>query len=80
LTGKVWFFFVFVKTIPLFCIPAHSITFILPPENRVLAAAYLVYSIRCNFCLRKRERFKVRIEIGIKLKTGVIYEKIINWK
>jgi len=33
--------FVLVKTIPLFWIPAHTITFLLPPEYRVLAAALL---------------------------------------
>jgi len=33
--------FVFKKTIPLFWIPAHTITFILPEEWRVLFAALL---------------------------------------
>jgi hypothetical protein len=33
--------FVVVKTIPLIWIPAHTITFLLPNEYRVLAAAYL---------------------------------------
>lgn len=33
--------FVVVKTIPLFWIPAHTITFLLPPEYRVLVAASL---------------------------------------
>lgn len=33
--------FVFRKTIPLFWIPAHTITFLLPPEFRVLFAAVL---------------------------------------
>jgi len=33
--------FVVCKTIPLFWIPAHTITFMLPPEHRVLAAAFL---------------------------------------
>ncbi len=33
--------FVFKKTIPLFWIPAHTITFLLPPEYRVLFAALL---------------------------------------
>ncbi len=33
--------FVFKKTIPLFWIPAHTITFLLPPELRVLFAAAL---------------------------------------
>lgn len=33
--------FLFKKTIPLFWIPAHTITFLLPPEWRVLFAALL---------------------------------------
>lgn len=33
--------FVVGKTVPYFWIPAHTITFILPPEYRVLMAAYL---------------------------------------
>ena len=33
--------FVFKKTIPLFWIPAHTITFLLPPEWQVLFAAFL---------------------------------------
>lgn len=33
--------FVFKKTIPFFWIPAHTITFLLPPEYQVLFAAFL---------------------------------------
>ena len=33
--------FVVFKTIPLFWIPAHTITFVLPPNYRVLVAVYL---------------------------------------
>lgn len=33
--------FVFLKTIPLFWIPAHTITFLLPEQNQVLFAALL---------------------------------------
>jgi hypothetical protein len=33
--------FVFKKTIPFFWIPAHTITFMLPPDLRVLFAASL---------------------------------------
>ncbi len=33
--------FVFKKTIPFFWIPVHTITFMLPPEYRVLFAAFL---------------------------------------
>lgn len=38
---QVQWHFVFKKTIPLFWIPAHTITFLLPPEYRVLFAAVL---------------------------------------
>lgn len=38
---KVQWGFVFKKTIPFFWIPAHTITFMLPPEFRVLFAAVL---------------------------------------
>jgi hypothetical protein len=33
--------FVFMKTIPFFWIPAHTITFMMPPEHRILIAAAL---------------------------------------
>jgi hypothetical protein len=33
--------FVFKKTIPLFWIPAHTFTFMLPPQHRILFAAFL---------------------------------------
>lgn len=33
--------FVVLKTIPVFWIPAHTITFLLPPELRILCAAFL---------------------------------------
>lgn len=38
---NVFFKFVILKTIPLFWIPAHTITFLLPGGYRVLFAAYL---------------------------------------
>ena len=38
---KVQWGFVFKKTIPLFWIPAHTLTFILPPNVQVLFAAFL---------------------------------------
>ncbi|MDI6452276.1 hypothetical protein [Peloplasma aerotolerans] len=38
---KFFFGFVVIKTIPLFWIPAHTITFLLPENYRVLMAAYL---------------------------------------
>lgn len=33
--------FVYIKTIPFFWIPAHTVTFLLPPEYRVLMASFL---------------------------------------
>lgn len=41
LNWKVQWGFVFKKTIPFFWIPAHTITFLLPPEWRILFAAIL---------------------------------------
>ncbi|HNW81440.1 MAG TPA: Mpv17/PMP22 family protein [bacterium] len=41
LNWKVQWNFVFLKTIPLFWIPAHTITFLLPENHRVLFAAVL---------------------------------------
>ena len=33
--------FIVIKTIPLFWIPAHTVTFLLPAALRIVAAAYL---------------------------------------
>ncbi len=41
LNWEVQWSFVFKKTIPFFWIPAHTITFLMPPEYRVLFAAVL---------------------------------------
>ncbi|MBN2268635.1 MAG: hypothetical protein V3569_04080 [Acholeplasmataceae bacterium] len=38
---KMFISFVVIKTIPLFWIPAHTITFLLQPQYRVLFASYL---------------------------------------
>ncbi len=38
---KVQWNFVFAKTIPLFWIPAHTVSFLLPPDMRTLFAAIL---------------------------------------
>ncbi|MFT9495667.1 Mpv17/PMP22 family protein [Anaerosolibacter sp.] len=38
---KILVSFVYAKTIPIFWIPAHTITFMLPPEYRVLMSAFL---------------------------------------
>lgn len=41
LNWKVQWEFVFKKTIPFFWIPAHTLTFLLPPQFQVLFAAFL---------------------------------------
>ncbi|MTI67916.1 MAG: Mpv17/PMP22 family protein [Firmicutes bacterium] len=49
--------FVVIKTIPLFWIPAHTVTFLLPPEYRVLMAAFL--SIALGAILASASKKKV---------------------
>jgi hypothetical protein len=53
--------FVFKKTIPFFWIPAHTITFLLPPELRVLFAAALgiVLGVILAFASLKRNEVPV---------------------
>lgn len=46
--------FVVVKTIPFFWIPAHTIVFLLPPEYRVLVAAYLAIALGAILSYAKR--------------------------
>ena len=48
--------FVFCKTIPFFWIPAHTITFLLPPEYRVLMAAYLGIALGAILSYGKRKK------------------------
>ena len=47
--------FVFKKTIPLFWYPAHTITFLLPPESRVLFAALLGVALGVLLALASRK-------------------------
>jgi len=47
--------FVLFRTIPLFWIPAHTITFLLPPEYRVLAAAVLSIALGAILAFAKRK-------------------------
>ena len=42
------------KTIPFFWIPAHTITFLLPPEHRVLAAAFLSIALGAILAISKK--------------------------
>ncbi len=46
--------FVLLKTIPLFWIPAHTVTFLLPPEVRVLFAAFLSLALGAILAFAKR--------------------------
>ena len=46
--------FVLLKTIPLFWIPAHTVTFLLPPELRVLFAAFLSLALGAILAFAKR--------------------------
>jgi hypothetical protein len=50
--------FVICKTIPFFWIPAHTITFLLPPEYRVLMAAYLGIALGIILAYAKRRKAK----------------------
>lgn len=45
--------FTVLKTIPLFWIPAHTLTFLLPPEYRVIAAAALSIALGIILSLKK---------------------------
>lgn len=51
--------FVVCKTIPFFWIPAHTITFLLPPEYRVLLAAYLGIALGVILAYAKRRKASV---------------------
>lgn len=46
--------FVLLKTIPFFWIPAHTLTFLLPPEYRVLAAAMLSIALGAILAFARR--------------------------
>jgi hypothetical protein len=48
--------FVVLKTIPLFWIPAHTITFLLPENYRVLMASYLSIALGMILTLAKRKK------------------------
>ena len=47
--------FVVFKTIPIFWIPAHTVTFLLPGEYRVLAAAFLSLALGIILAYSKRK-------------------------
>lgn len=46
--------FVVCKTIPFFWIPAHTVTFLLPAEHRVLAAAFLSIALGAILAVSKK--------------------------
>ena len=47
--------FVVLKTIPLFWIPAHTLTFVLPAEYRVLVAAFLSIALGGILAIAKKK-------------------------
>lgn len=51
---KFFYSFVVIKTIPLFWIPAHTITFILPSTYRVLMASYLSIALGVLLSIKKQ--------------------------
>jgi len=52
---KGFFLFVVCKTIPFFWIPAHTVTFLLPPEYRVLTAAGLSLALGLILAFAKKK-------------------------
>jgi len=48
--------FVVMKTIPFFWVPAHTIVFLMPPEYRVLASAYLAIVLGVILSYAKRAK------------------------
>lgn len=50
--------FVVGKTIPFFWIPAHTVTFLLPPEYRVLAAAFFSLALGGILAFAKRKNLR----------------------
>lgn len=51
--------FVIFKTIPIFWIPAHTITFLLPGEYRVLMAAFLSLALGIILASSRRKNVKI---------------------
>jgi len=52
--------FVVLRTLPLFWIPAHTVTFLLPPEFRVLMAALLSIALGGILAFAKRKPAAIR--------------------
>jgi len=51
--------FVVMKTIPFFWIPAHTLTFLLPSEYRILAAALLSIALGLILTISKKKQSKI---------------------
>ncbi|AUD63854.1 hypothetical protein BK010_09725 [Tenericutes bacterium MO-XQ] len=51
-----FFSFVIIKTIPFFWIPAHTITFMLPSQYRVLMASYLSIILGILLSIKNKEK------------------------
>ena len=50
--------FVILKTVPFFWIPAHTLTFLLPGEYRVLGAAMLSIALGLILTISKKKKSK----------------------
>jgi len=48
--------FVLLKTVPFFWIPAHTITFLLPSEYRIVAAAFLSIALGIFLALANKKK------------------------
>ena len=51
-----FFSFVICKTLPMFWIPAHTLTFLLPPVYRVIAAAFLSIALGAILAFAKKNK------------------------
>ena len=56
--------FVVLKTIPFFWIPAHTVTFLLPPEYRILVAALLSIALGAILAYAKRKNNQIPVPQG----------------
>ncbi len=57
---QVFFSFVVVKTIPFFWIPAHTITFLLPDNYRILSAGFLSIALGLILTISKLKKGAVK--------------------
>jgi hypothetical protein len=73
--------FVVLQSIPIFWIPAHTITFLLPAEYRVLMAGYLSIALGLILTLSRRTRNPINNiveQINDSLKDCVRYDNIVD--